>query len=239
MIHNFLFTIICCFEQKDFLNDVCRDIEKRFSRRGILIQTVPVHQPHELAALAAQNILPDMLVFSGFSNASANDLFHNILCLKEKNPSMISVSSSSVSKAYHFLLEPFFFAKDFSMQELWSCVCKAYDLSCCRHDTFSYYHRPAYEYVALKDILYFTSELRCIRLVTKDNSNSFYGRLDDIEESLHQKSCRFVRIHQSYLVNTAFISSYSRRFVTLLTGEKLRISTPDYYRAVRASAEGQ
>lgn len=46
---------------------------------------------------------------------------------------------------------------------------------------------------------------------------------------MRQKNCRFMRIHKSYLVNVSFIAGFSRDYVLLTTGERLRISKYEYY----------
>ena len=53
-----------------------------------------------------------------------------------------------------------------------------------------------------------------------------------VETRLRQKSCQFLRIHKSYLVNAGCISGYSRDYVLLTTGEQLRISKYEYYRSL-------
>ncbi len=233
-----MINIAFCFEQESMLDYVQQEIYKGFSRRGIMIQALPTNHPNQLLDYAAQGILPDIILFS--NHTYAKELLNTILFLKERKHSIISILtkySDSINHSeredYPFLLQPFYEVSSSSQHELWNCVCKAYDLSICDKNTFAYYHRPIYRSTPLSHILYFASEGRCVRLITKNGSDSFYGRLGELEESLSIKNCKFIRIHQSYLVNTRFIASYSHKNVTLLNGQILNISKPDYYQEVK------
>lgn len=233
-----MINIAFCFEQESMLDYVQQEIYKGFSRRGILIQALPVKHPDQLLDYAAQSILPDILLFS--EHTYAKELLNTILFLKEQKHSIISIFTkysdsinNSAREDYQFLLQPFYEVSFSSHHQLWSCICKAYDLSISDKNTFSYYHRPIYCSTPLSHILYFASEGRCIRLVTRNGNDCFYGKLSELEESLSIKNCCFIRIHQSYLVNTKFITSYSHKSVTLHNGQVLNISKPDYYQEVK------
>lgn len=230
--------IAFCFAQESILQYVQQEITKGFSRRSIQIQALPASHPDDLLSYATQGIFPDIVLFS--HDIHASKLLNTFLFLKEQKHSIIFILTKysdsiniSMEEDYHFLLHPFYQTSFSSSRELWNCVCKAYDLSISDQNTFAYYHRPFYHFTPLNHILYFASEGRCVRLVTRNGSDSFYGRLDDLEDSLDMKNCRFIRIHQSYLVNVRFIASYQRRAVTLLTGETLSISNSDYYQEIK------
>ena len=56
--------------------------------------------------------------------------------------------------------------------------------------------------VALKEIMYFSSSDRVISVhLTNGTVERFYGKLDGVEKELKENNKRFLRIHQSYLVN--------------------------------------
>lgn len=76
--------------------------------------------------------------------------------------------------------------------------------------------------IPLNDILYFESNKRVLIVHTKGEDHSFYGKLDDIEDSL--KNDNFIRIHQSFLVNAFKINSVSKTEVTLKNGDILPVS---------------
>ncbi len=76
--------------------------------------------------------------------------------------------------------------------------------------------------IPLNDILYFESNKRVLIVHTKGEDLSFYGKLDDIEDSL--KNDNFIRIHQSFLVNALKIKSVSKTEVALKNGDILPVS---------------
>jgi DNA-binding LytR/AlgR family response regulator len=115
-------------------------------------------------------------------------------------------------------------------KHLWMYACLAYDAFLDDQDSFTYYVRPNYIHIPIRDVMYFASEGRRTHIVSHKHRDTFYQRLDEVENLIKQKHGHFIRIHQSCLVNTYFITSYNRDFVTLLNGEKLRISKYDYYR---------
>ena len=76
--------------------------------------------------------------------------------------------------------------------------------------------------IPLDEILYFESKLRLIKVHTKNEEISFYGKLDEIEKDLGQKD--FLRVHQSFLVNAAKIKSLTKEEAQLTSGDVLPVS---------------
>lgn len=76
----------------------------------------------------------------------------------------------------------------------------------------------------LKDIQYFYSECRHVTAVCDGQNYSFYGRLNEVQSKVDEKSRCFLRIHQSYLVNVHHIREYSYDKVLMDNGELLGIS---------------
>lgn len=76
----------------------------------------------------------------------------------------------------------------------------------------------------LRDIQYFYSECRHVTAVCEGQSYSFYGRLNEVQSKVDEKSGCFLRIHQSYLVNVRYIKKYSYDKVLMAGGEQLCIS---------------
>ncbi len=76
--------------------------------------------------------------------------------------------------------------------------------------------------ISLDEILYFESKLRVIKLHTKNEEISFYGKLDEIEKELEQKD--FLRIHQSFLVNATKIKLLTKEEAVLISDITLPVS---------------
>ena len=62
-----------------------------------------------------------------------------------------------------------------------------------------------------------------IVIVKKDGEEEFYGKLRSIAENL---PADFIMIHQSYIINQAFVCEYSYEAVKMVNGENLNISKP-------------
>lgn len=77
----------------------------------------------------------------------------------------------------------------------------------------------------LKDILYFVSDRRVIRICTENEREfMFYGKMDELESELKNYRTRFLRIHQSFLVNGSQVEQYHPHFLTMRNKERLPIS---------------
>lgn len=82
--------------------------------------------------------------------------------------------------------------------------------------------------VPVRNIAYFMSMDKKIIMVKKDGKGKFsleefYGKLKKIAETL---PADFLMIHQSYVINQAYVSEYSYEMVKMVNGENLNISKP-------------
>ncbi|MDO4260670.1 MAG: LytTR family DNA-binding domain-containing protein [Eubacteriales bacterium] len=99
---------------------------------------------------------------------------------------------------------------------------------------FEYQSGRDYCYLPYGDIMYFISEGRKIRIVTVNGTREFYGKLKELEKEL---PAEFLKIHQSYLVHTAFVARYAYEEVELTDGTMLSISKK-YRKQVRERLMG-
>lgn len=92
--------------------------------------------------------------------------------------------------------------------------------------------------IPLRSIVYFASSNRIIRIFTKNGtSEQFYGILSNVEKDLLNGKQRFLRIHQSFLVNYDYIKKMNFSNLILSVGEGKEISlgiSADRQKAVRA-----
>ena len=77
--------------------------------------------------------------------------------------------------------------------------------------------------IPTRDIAYFMSMDKKIRLMTKNGEEDFYGKLKNI---LGKLPADFVMIHQSYIINQQYVSEYSYESVKMSDGTILSISKP-------------
>lgn len=91
----------------------------------------------------------------------------------------------------------------------------------------SYYVKQRSKYVSIPyhEIIYIESNnSKCILHRTEGRDYNIYKRLDEIEEELSDK--RFLRCHQSYLVNMDYILQVDKQFI-LTTGDCVLIRQRD------------
>lgn len=95
-----------------------------------------------------------------------------------------------------------------------------------RNEYYTYSYKKIHHKININDIMYFESNNRKICIHTNGNqeNNTFYGQLDKVEKELESKSCTFIRIHQSYLVNSMYINTVQHDAVILENKDELPIS---------------
>lgn len=76
--------------------------------------------------------------------------------------------------------------------------------------------------VYIKDILYFESDGKKVKIVLKDQEHEFYSKLPDVEHQLENQD--FIYIHKSYLVNYYHVIQYQYDFVKMSNKTILPIS---------------
>lgn len=79
--------------------------------------------------------------------------------------------------------------------------------------------------IQLREVLYFVSDKRVISICMENGERyMFYEKLDQLEKQLEQYSCRFLRIHKSYLVNSRQVQQFHSKYVIMRNKDKLPIS---------------
>ena len=95
---------------------------------------------------------------------------------------------------------------------------------------FQYCVKKSVYKIKLSEICYFESDKRKIRIHTPTENIEFYGKMDSVVKQV--KNDRFIRIHQSYLVNYAYVKKIVRDSVEMLDGIILTISQNKYKEAM-------
>ena len=135
-----------------------------------------------------------------------------------------------------FNTEPFrFLSKPIIGKEFHSVFMDAYKRIRQKSEYFSFTYNKEFIKVPLGRIYYFEScnrviYIHAVRNVRAENTESdemeyrFYGKMNDVEKQLSDSNVRFIRIHQSYLVNFDYIKSMNFTNVTMSDGAMLQIS---------------
>lgn len=133
-----------------------------------------------------------------------------------------------------FEVEPFRFIKKPIDEKIFlDYFDKAYERILQNEAYFEYKFNKIPHKLLTKNIMYFESSGRLIRIKNKAGSGKFYGKLNVIEKQLQDGKIPFLRIHQSYLVNYRFVQEISFEKVVLTDGTELHISE-DRQKAIRA-----
>lgn len=120
----------------------------------------------------------------------------------------ISGNTNYAMKLFSF--KPFdFLEKPVDYKKLKAVLDLFFKLKNSNSQTFSYNKKNTTIIRPYKEIMYFMSSNRKIEIHTISESDSFYGKLDDIINDL--KSNVFLRVNQSFIVNKYFIKKYSHK----------------------------
>lgn len=104
------------------------------------------------------------------------------------------------------------------------CLEAAYEEISSADSYFRYSYQRLNCKIPMRDILYFESKRRKVYIVTEKETFEFYGKLNEIEESLRASKGIFLRIHQSFLINYKHIKGLAYDFAVMDNEERLSIS---------------
>lgn len=225
------------------LENIKSVIETHYKSHKINFKSYSYYSITELMHFCNTRV-PDILLFNKCNLAS---LKNTILYFKKINSELISIITDDTIldkkeniytyNSKYLPLEPIYIVSNQNKKQLLHYANLAYKSIVSDDEFFEYYKRPEYTQIPINDIIYFQSEGRKINLVCSDTScydnDSFYQKLDDLFEDLKSKSCKFLRVHKSTLVNQKYISHFDRFNVKLINGEILKISKPEYYHELK------
>ena len=135
-----------------------------------------------------------------------------------------------------FNTEPFrFLSKPLNPDDFRAVFMAAYKRISHKTEYFSFTYKKSLIKIPLNRIHYFESNNRvihihlarsfkCEQTEFEQGKHRFYGKMNDIEADLSYSNSRFIRIHQSYLVNFDYIKSMNFNSVTMVDGAVLHIS---------------
>lgn len=90
---------------------------------------------------------------------------------------------------------------------------------------FEYKFQKNYYKLLVNDIVYFESDKRMIHIHLADGTiNTFYDKLNAIEDKMKQRKADFWRIHRSLLINAKYIKQKAYDYVVLANGTVFFIS---------------
>lgn len=146
-----------------------------------------------------------------------------ILRQKTQEVQIIYVSSKEEYAMQLFQNRPFdFLVKPITLKRLNAVLDTYFQVFPIADRYFIYTADRRKQQVAVSEILYFESLRKQLRIVTASQEIMFYAKLTDILSESFSK--RFLRIHQSFLVNIQYIAEFRYGEITLTNGSVLPIS---------------
>lgn len=144
----------------------------------------------------------------------------------DKIATLIYVTSHEHYMAATFDFRPFqFIVKPIQHDLFEKYFLKAYEEIIQCDFYFRYRYNKAEGKVLVRDIMYFESQKRSISIkCAATGEKRFYDKLNNVEMALKNTKARFLRIHQSFLVNYKYITELSYDTVVLTDGTSLSIS---------------
>lgn len=143
----------------------------------------------------------------------------------DKKVLIVYVTSHENYMLESFEIRPFrFLVKPVSEEQMEHCFQAACEDISSTDSYFRYSYQRISHKIPIREILYFESNRRKVKIVTEKENFELYGKLNDIEKSLEQSKSVFLRVHQSFLVNYKHIEGLGYDFVVLNNGKRISIS---------------
>lgn len=115
-----------------------------------------------------------------------------------------------------------FLIKPLEAEKIEKVIKKVIELAAKSNQFFEYKIGRTQNKIPIKDILFFESYGKKVKLFTQGDVHEFYGKLSDIEQQLNNKD--FMQIHKSYLVNYFHVIKYQYENVQMSDNTVLSIS---------------
>lgn len=123
-------------------------------------------------------------------------------------------------------VQPFaYIDKPIVREKLEEAVMRAVALAGSRGGMIRFSSRKKAYRIFLREIFYFESNKREVLVFCEKQQYSFYRKLDEVEEELRQHQEKFLRVHQSFLVNPVYIKESSHEKIIMCDGKEITIST--------------
>lgn len=192
----------------------------------------------ELSKACEENFYELIFLDIEFPEKSGIDFANSLRFSKEDfKTEIIFVSGSKAYFRELFSFQPFgFLKKPIDYKDLKKILDSYLKKSRAAENIFSYKKNTSTYYLPMEDIIYFMSSARKVEVFSTEASDSFYARLDDLEDKLDPKV--FIRVHKSFLVNMNFIDSISPSAIILKNGMTISVSKK-YSKNILSLLEGR
>ena len=160
---------------------------------------------------------------------------HTAQALRDKELPMLIVYISGHEEYLKdlFYTEPFrFLSKPISENEFRTIFFSAWERLSRQAGYFTFFYKKACHRIPFNRITCFESNGRVISVhLSEQNSQKnnslpdrFYGKINEVEKRVTAKNGRFLRVHQSFLVNFDYIKTITATEIEMLDGTIIQIS---------------
>lgn len=220
-----MFRIGICDDQKAF----CSQIEGIIlENQGVFVEQVEIDVFYSGERLAEfiKNEHDFDLVFLDIEMEGLNGLELGLKIREEMDNQTMQIVYVSGKESYYkdlFDVRPMhFLSKPIDAAKLINDVNLAMKLNGCLGGVFCYRKAAVTYKIPIKDILYFQSVNREIKITMITGEDLFYGKLRDIYPQL--EGAQFMKIHKSYLVNYEHVVTFKYDEVRMSNSDCLPIS---------------
>lgn len=222
-----MFHVAVCDDNK-IICEKLRDIIKLYGRKNYIDIKIDMYASIQDFIQQLENGAKYNLIFLdiAFPKEEENGVSLAELIRNELSDDAVQLVFISASEDYykellevrpmHFLLKPF------TDEQVERDVKKAIELTDTMDTFFTYQKNKTRHRIPLKEILYFESIGRQIRIKWVGGEDFFYGKLSGIKEQLRNK--RFCTPSKSYFVRYDCIEEFTTKTIRLKNGQVLDIS---------------
>lgn len=229
-----MINIAICDDDRAFTENVEQLLDRIASEQGIAISCEVFHDGSSLIGAVMEQRMYFDLVYLDIEMEDLNGI-HTALALREAElPTLIVYLSGHEEYLKDlFRTEPFrFLSKPIAEAEFYQIFLDAYERIQKRVGYFTFFYKKSRYRIPFDRITCFESKSRVItihlaRTGTEETvplQDRFYGKMNEIEKQVAALNGRFLRIHQSFLVNFDYIKALSASEVVLLDGRKFQVS---------------
>lgn len=221
-----MFKVGICLEDETKREELKEEIIRWRMKNGIQI-TINTYANGEIFAFRMlDENTPDVLFFDACNDSTKTQ---NALLEYRRNNEVTSFINVGMYEKHNlrqmYRFHSTFISYPLDKDQVYEIVKREYERYYTDEESYVFMIRPRYIKLSLKNVVYFSSIQRKIKAVCNDGTiYEFYKQLNLVEEELHGKRIKFIRTHQSHLVNPEFVKGYCGNEVILKNGEKLTIA---------------
>lgn len=229
-----MINIAICDDDRPLTKNIERLLQEFASKLGIDISCEIFHDGSDLIGAVMEQRMYFDLIYLDIKMENMDGI-HTALALREAELPTLIIYISSYEEYLKdlFYTEPFrFLSKPIEKAAFQQIFLDAYRRIQKRVGYFTFFYKKSRYRIPFDRITCFESKSRIITIHLWERNTGginpiqdrFYGKMNEIEKQVAAQNGRFLRVHQSFLVNFDYIKVLSASEVVLLDGRKFQVS---------------